>query len=85
MARIRIVTKVNPAYEPSSYPVLNRMFTDWTSVYVSAVDDDGTEHPLPGVKSVLFAAGESPEALQATLTFYDVDVDIQVECDEVKR
>jgi hypothetical protein len=80
MARIRIVTKCQPERR-GPFGKLAVIPPSIVDVYVYAVRDDGSEELLP-VTAVSFKA-EGSEALTATLTVENVELDVEAECADV--
>ena len=81
MARIRIVTAPHrpPAPPNPGWPTINGVMPSWTDVSITAIDDAGNETPIPGVTSVALHFKEGTEVLEATLTFVDIEIDVEVE------
>lgn len=83
MSRIRITCKAKPqehAPQGSQFPVILGSIPSFDDVEVALVDDDGAERSIHNVSSVSFSVREG-EIATATLTFLDVEVDLDAEAD----
>ncbi len=82
MSRIRIVCKTEPPRQDSRFPRIF-MVAGWKDVDVRLVDDDGSEHPITNVTSIVFRCAQGLEPASATLEFENVELDAELDEDTV--
>lgn len=78
MGRIRIRC-VRPE-QPSGYP-LCCIVPSWPDTVVTYIDDDGRETELDNVMSVRFEIEAGAEPARVTMSFVDVELDVETEVD----
>ena len=82
MARIRIVTKPQPA----AFGSIGGIRAPGPSIvdcYFSVISDDGTEEPLHGVTGFLVDASTPTEEIRVMLTLIDTELDVQADTDDL--
>jgi hypothetical protein len=83
VSRIRITCKSPAPVERREfvpgYPVIVSTPASWTDTEVLLVADDGTEHAITNISAIRWSAQQGTELPVATLEFFDVDLDVDVE------
>lgn len=88
MSRLRIVCKDEPVRRHeyvSGYPVSVHRPATWSDTFLTLISDDGTEHPITNVSGVTYRAAQGSELATATLEFFDVDVELDVDLSPLER
>ena len=64
---------------PPRWPVINATPAQWCDVFLELVDDDGKTHPIHNVTGITWRAAQGTEPASATIDFFDVDIDAELE------
>ena len=65
----------------SGFPMINGLVASWHDVECFIVEDDGSERPWSGVKSVEWSAREGTDACTAKVELYNVELDVMAEAE----